>query len=93
MKMKSAKPGCTAALAIGLTLIADERGPDSPRGETGYCEWEAPEGLLRLVPGSSWFDAEAGSGRAWLVLSGPHEGRTIKSFDGSAWFVPSLTFA
>ena len=92
MKIVSAKPGCAAALAIGLALVADKRGPDSPRGPTGHVEWEAPDGLLRLVPGSEWFDAEAGSGRRWLVLKGPHEGRTVKSFDGSAWFVPSLSF-
>jgi hypothetical protein len=90
MRLISATIGCRAASELGLTLLADKRGPVGPRGPTGHVEWEANAGLLREIAGSAWADDEAGSGRRFIVTSGPHEGRTVESFNGSAWFQPAL---
>ena len=89
MKINTASPKSAVAIALGLTLTRDARS-STPRGPCGQVEWEAPEGLLSIVPGSEWSDPEAGSGRVLKVERGDHAGRHVVVYDGSAWFRPSV---
>jgi hypothetical protein len=80
---------CQVAIDLGLTLVVDKRGPNSPRGGTGHVEWEAPAGLLEVVDDSGWWSDAAGSGRKYRHVP---SGRLIVQYDGSGWFQPSLTW-
>lgn len=93
MRILSRSTECTAARALGLTLIADRRGPPSPRGNaTGKVVWEAPEGLL-VQEGATSGDDECGWTRVFRVQHGPHAGRLLRAYSGCAWWAPSLGWA
>jgi len=91
LQITSATLANRVAIDLGFTLLADRRGPPSPRGnDTGHVLWAVPDGLLGVV--DAHHDAEAGNAACYEVLHGPHAGRRLASYGGSGWFQPSLAW-
>jgi hypothetical protein len=78
------------ASELELEFISSSLG-SCPAGPCGSVRWRAPEGLLRKI--SAVGDAETGWTHILEVASGPHAGRKVEWYSGSAYFQPALRWA
>jgi hypothetical protein len=87
MVITSRSLNCKVARDLGLELLSTSIG-ECPSGPCGSAKWRVPEGLLSKI--SSLGEPETGWTHLFEVTSGPHAGRQLVWYSGSAHFQPIL---
>jgi hypothetical protein len=77
-------------MELGLELVSSSIG-ECPSGPCGSSKWSVPNGLLHKI--SACGDSESGWTHILEVAKGPHAGRKVEWYSGSAYFQPALRWA